>query len=73
MSSITVHIIDGDGLFLFSRSGDVDSVMLAVDIEKTDFTMKPPPDRDNRWKWVDNDWVLLANPPVPTIADETAE
>lgn len=69
MAAITVYEIDKHNIFLGSRAGDVQSVFLALEIEQTDYTMKPPPDYDNRWVWEDNDWVLLANPPAPPSTD----
>ena len=63
MAGLTAYILDNKGGLAFSRSGDVDSVMLAIDIEKTPYTLQPPPDNESRWRWVNNEW----------IADETAE
>ena len=57
MSSVSVHILDADGYFVSTRSGDVDSVMLAVDIENMDFTMTARPNDTERWRWVNNEWV----------------
>ena len=63
MASVTVYVFNDDGSFDCSRTGDVQSVMLALDIEQKDFTMQRPPDNEHRWRWVNNEWV----------ADETAE
>lgn len=63
MSSITVYIITDNGRLDCMRSGDVDSIMLAVDIEKKPYTLQPPPDNDAHWRWIDNKW----------IADDTAD
>ena len=57
MAGITAYILDSNGNMAFSRSGDVDSVMLAIDIEKTPYTLQPPPDNESRWRWVDNEWI----------------
>lgn len=62
MAGMTVYILDDDGRLIMSRMGDVDSVMLAIEIEKTPYTLQPPPDNESRWRWIDNKW----------IADETA-
>lgn len=63
MSSITVYVINKDGYLDCERTGDVDSVMLAIDIEEKPYTLQPPPDFDGGWRWVDNEW----------IADKTAK
>lgn len=57
MASVTVYAINDDGSFDCSRTGDVQSVMLALDIEQKDFTMQPPPDNEHRWRWMDNKWI----------------
>lgn len=58
MSGLLVYTLDEDGYFLCSRSGDVDSVLMAIDIEQVDYTLKPPPDKVSRWQWVGNQWVV---------------
>ena len=63
MSSVTVYILTNSGHLDCTRSGDVDSVMLAIDIEEKEYTLQSPPDFDGGWRWVDNQW----------IADETAD
>lgn len=63
MSSITVYIITDNGSLDCMRSGDVDSIMLAVDIEEKEYTLQSPPDFDGGWRWIGNKW----------IADDTAE
>lgn len=63
MSSITAYILAEDGGLICERTGDVQSVMLAIDIEKTAYTLQRPPDNESRWRWVNNEW----------IADDTAE
>lgn len=63
MAGLVVSIIDDDGYLVCTRSGDADSVMLAVEIEKRDYVIKLLPDTDNpspRWRWVDNEWVDTA-------------
>lgn len=59
MAGITAHIIDKDGYFICSRSGDVASVMLAIDIEETDYTLEPPPlsNGDIKYRWLNNEWI----------------
>lgn len=56
MSSITAYIIDEDGFYDCQRSGDISSVLYAIDIEGKDFTMQPPPNNTESWRWVDNEW-----------------
>ena len=62
MSSITVHVINKEGYWDCTRTGNVDNVMYAVNIEDKDFTLVAPPDILGGWRWVSNEW----------IADETA-
>ena len=62
MPDITVHVINNDGFWDCTRTGDIENVMYSVDIEEKDFTMTPPPDMKQPWRWVNNEW----------IADETA-
>lgn len=57
MSGISVNVIDKDGYWVCTRTGDIESVMYAVDIEKTDFTMVAPPDILGGWRWVDKEWI----------------
>lgn len=57
MAGMTVYVIDEEGYLMFSRSGDIDSVMLAIGIEKTPYTLQPPPDNNGGWQWVNNEWV----------------
>ncbi len=57
MSSITVYVIDDDGFLDCERSGDVNSVLYAVDVEEKDFTMQPPPNDTEKWRWVNNEWT----------------
>lgn len=63
MSSITAYMIDNDGYYDCTRSGDVETILLAAEIENKEYTMQRPPTEDFKWRWVDNEW----------IADETAE
>ena len=62
MSSITVYIVDNEGFYDCERTGDIDSVLYAVNIEQKDYTMQKPPNNAEKWRWVNNEW----------IADETA-
>ncbi len=57
MSSITAYVLKPDGSLDCTRTGDVDSVMLAIDIEKKNYTLQPPPDTNGRWRWVNNEWI----------------
>ena len=63
MAGMTAYILGSSGELVMARSGDVDSVMLAIEIEKTPYTLQPPPDNESRWRWVNNEW----------IADDTAD
>lgn len=63
MAGMTAYILGNNDELVMARSGDVDSVMLAIEIEKTPYTLQPPPDNESSWRWVNNEW----------IANETAE
>lgn len=54
--SIKLYILNKDGSIKHERVGDVESVMLAVEIENLDFTLKPPPDHQKQWYWYNNCW-----------------
>ena len=57
MAGMTAYILGNNGELVMARSGDVDSVMLAIEIEKTPYTLQPPPDNEPHWRWVNNEWV----------------
>lgn len=60
---IKLYIINSsDGSFLYEDAGSIDSVISDLDDDKS-FTLQPPPESNNKWRWVDNKW----------IADNTAE
>lgn len=63
MSSITAYVVDAEGYYDCTRTGDIDSVMMAVEIEGKDFTMQRPPTEEFKWRWTGSEW----------IADDTAE
>ena len=64
MSSITAYVINKDGSLNCVRTGNVDSVMYGIEIEKKGFTLQSPPNEGAvGWRWVNNKW----------IADKTAE
>lgn len=57
MAGMTVYVLDKSGRLEMTRTGDADSVMLAIDIEKTPYTLQPPPDSEPHWRWIDNEWI----------------
>lgn len=57
MASITAYVLDDDGALKSIRTGDVDSVLLAIDIEQKQYTLTPPPNDEHLWRWVDNKWI----------------
>ena len=63
MAGMTAYILGDRSELVMARSGDIDSVMLAIDIEQTPYTLQPPPDILGGWRWVNNEW----------IADDTAD
>ena len=57
MSFIKVYITNNDGLYTHSRVGGIDTVMSAIDSFKESFTLTPPPDYENQWRWIEDKWV----------------
>lgn len=63
MAGLVIHVIDKDGYLVCTRSGDADSVMLAIEIENSEYSIKGLPDTENPspcWRWVDNKWIDTA-------------
>lgn len=56
MDSITIYILNTDGSIKNQRVGNIDSLMLAVDIENLDYTLAKPPDYSITWYWYNNQW-----------------
>lgn len=56
MDIITIFVLNTDGSLKNQRVGNIDSLMLAVDIERLDFTLTQPPNYDNAWYWYNNQW-----------------
>ena len=63
MTSITAYVLKEDYSLDCTRTGDIENIMYAIDIEKKEYTLQPPPDFGGGWRWINNEW----------IADETAE
>jgi len=56
MDIITIFVLNTDGSLKNQRVGNIDSLMLAVDIERLDFTLTRPPNYDKAWYWYNNQW-----------------
>ena len=56
MSSVTVYVLNDDGSILCTRTGNVENVLYAVDVENLEYTLQPPPTFDRQWYWHDNQW-----------------
>lgn len=56
MDIITIYILNTDGSLKNQRVGNIDSLMIAVEIEGLDFTLEPPPDYSKIWYWYDSQW-----------------
>ena len=56
MDIITIFVLNTDGSLKNQRVGNIDSLMLAVDMERLDFTLTQPPNYDKPWYWYDNQW-----------------
>lgn len=53
---ITVYVYQkSTGSYLYTDKGHPDKVVADLDDGK-DFTLTPPPDNTNTWRWVDNHW-----------------
>lgn len=55
MASISIYIIE-NGRLESIRTGDIDSVIKAVEAENLDYTLSPPPTTYERWYWYNNQW-----------------
>ena len=56
MSSISIYVLNEDCSFKNQRIGDIDSLMLAVEIENLNYTLQSPPSFHETWYWYDNQW-----------------
>ena len=56
MDIITIFVLNTDGSLKNQRVGNIDSLMLAVDIEGLDFTLTQPPNYEQSWYWYNNQW-----------------
>lgn len=56
MANTTIYVLNQDDSINHQRMGDIDSLMMAVDAEKYDYTLEPPPSLNERWYWYNNQW-----------------
>lgn len=56
MDIITIFVLNTDGSLKNQRVGNIDSLMLAVDIENLDYTLAKPPNYEQSWYWYNNQW-----------------
>ena len=56
MDIITIFVLNTDGSLKNQRVGNIDSLMLAVDMERLDFTLTQPPNYDKAWYGYNNQW-----------------
>ena len=56
MDIITIFVLNTDGSLKNQRVGNIDSLMLAVDIENLDYTLAKPPNYEQSWYWHNNQW-----------------
>lgn len=66
---ITIYVYSKETLlFLYTDTGSsIDNIIEDININN-DFTLIPPPDYENVWRWIDTRWVELLpinNPDVP--------
>ena len=54
MSSITVYVLKDDNSL--TRTGNVENVLYAVEVENLEFTLQPPPSYDRPCYWYDGQW-----------------
>lgn len=58
MSIMTLYVYNIDsGNFVYEYLGSIANILHDLGAEM-DFTLKPPPDSDNIWRWVVDEWVL---------------
>lgn len=58
MASITLYILNDEGTISHTRSGDIETLISTVDKLSENYTIEPPPNFRNNWKWKINKWVL---------------
>ena len=56
MSSISIYVLNEDCSYRNQRIGDIDSLMLAVDIENLNYTLQSPPSFHEPCYWYNNQW-----------------
>ena len=56
MSSVTAYVLNADGSLLCTRTGNIENVLYAVDVENLEYTLQPPPTFDRQWYWYNNQW-----------------
>ena len=59
MSNIKIYIYDENNKYLYSLLSDIDTVMSSL-IDNQDFTLTPPPNNKDVWRWVDTEWIADA-------------
>lgn len=45
-----------DGVFMYEYTNIPEYALKDLGTDK-DFTLAPPPDSDNQWRWIDDKWV----------------
>ena len=65
MSSLTIYVLNEDFSLRNQRTGDIESLIAAVTAENLNYTLTPPPNDDNIWRWVETKWVkFLESKPI---------
>lgn len=62
MSSLTIYVLNEDFSLRNQRTGDFKSLMAAVTAENLKYTLTPPPNDDNIWRWIETKWVKVLEP-----------
>lgn len=67
MKNITIYVLTDEGFLDYVSTGSFDGD-IATEIESKLFTLTPPPNYTQTWRWVDTEWVELLpinNPNIP--------
>lgn len=57
MSVSTFYILDGDGKFSHSRTGDITTLVDTVELLREEYVIAPPPETSPIYRWIDGKWV----------------
>lgn len=57
MSVSTFYILDDNGNFSHSRTGDITTLVDTVELLREEYVIAPPPEASPIYRWIDGKWV----------------